>query len=184
MKPESANKGLFYQWVLDVFTHKADADYFEEKLSQVITGVHLPEDKADYIEKVAMPLVGAGIIDKDRLAGYLIEKLYDLCIEGQHTMMMRESLVMCLEKVGGDDSLLVDKAKGTLERLNRDINAMVVKNDDNIFHAAFPTIQLRLLLMLYVIGGKILGDAKRVLSDVDKALDVYGLERTKRMFEN
>ena len=183
MKPETVNKGLFYQWVLDVFTRKADANYFEEKLSQVITGVHLPEDKADYIEKVAMPLVGAGIIDKDRLAGYLIEKLYDLCIEGQHTMMMRESLVMCLEKVGGDDSLLVDKAKATLDRLNRDINAIVVKNDDSIFHAAFPTIQLRLLLMLYVRGGKILGDVERVLSDVDKALDGYGLGKTKRMFE-
>ena len=181
MKPEPANKGLFYGWVLDVFTRKADADYFEEKLSQVITGVHLPEDKADYIEKVAMPLVGAGIIDKDRLAGYLIEKLYDLCIEGQHTMMMRESLVMCLEKVGGDDSLLVDKAMATLDRLNKEINAMVGKNDDTIFHAAFPTIQSRLLLMLYARGG----DAKieRMLSEVDKALDGYGLEKTKRMFE-
>jgi hypothetical protein len=185
MKPEPSNKGLFYQWELDVFTRKADAVYFEEKLSQVILGVHLPEDKADYIENVAMPLVKAGIIEKDRLAGYLIEKLYDLCIEGQHPALMRESLVMCLQRVCGDDSLLVDKATTTLDRLNKEINAMVGKSEDNIFRAAYPTIQLRLLLMLYVRGGTgpMFSNIEGILSDVDKALDDYGLAKTKRMFE-
>lgn len=185
MKPEPVNKGIFYEWVLDVITRKADADYFMGKLSPVIKGVYLPEDKADYVEQVAMKLVEAGIIDKEALTSYLIEKLYDLCIEGQHVAIMRESLVMCLQKVNGDESLLVDKAKTTLDRLNKDIKAMVLMNDDSIFHAAFPTIQLRLLLMQYLRGGKgsMVDDIKEILSDVDKALDGYGLEKTKIVFK-
>lgn len=186
MDIESKNKEIFYKLLRDLITRKAEKIFFKDILSKVLESFSLAKKKADFIEKVALPLISQGFTNEDDLTDFIVDKLYNTCIEGSHVYIMRESLIMCIKITRGNTNSLIVKGQKTLENFEKDIAAIPVKNDYNIFHAAEAVIQLRQLLLLFIREYHKTNMKDKVmclLGKVDKSLDDHGLKKTKKIFE-
>ncbi len=189
MKPAPAHVDVFYDWLVDVFVKKRDADYFKKCLLEDILGEsHIIDDKANYVVHVAMPLVAKGIVGKDELSKQMIETLFIKSIRGNETVKVRETLPACLPIVDGDISLMIDMSKEAVKNYEDGIRKLPLKTDEELFNVAKECINLRVILMHLVrkYDGKTNSEIdaiKVLLADLDKSLDEYGLGRMKRMFE-
>ena len=84
--------------------------------------------------------------------------------------------------------MLVVSARNTLKLFERDVNSMLSKGENEIFNVSREVINLRNMLrdMLRLYGNsdaEKIEEIKKVLTDVDAALDNCGLARKKVMFE-
>lgn len=188
MKPEPANKEVFYGWLVDAFKKVNDPDYFKARFIEIIGGCHAAEDKAEYISKVAMPLIGTSLVDKDDLSWLVIKKFYEQAINGQYRWTIKGGMVESLFTLDGDIQLLYDKAKLTLEKYQRDLKAVIVHDDEIDFGISCDCIELRgmLIKMIRRYEGRangVISQIKALLAEVDKALDGAGMEDVKRRFE-
>lgn len=189
MKPEPANKEVFYGWLVDVFKKVNDADYFKGQFIKVIGGCHAAEDKAEYISKVVMPLIKTGLVDKDDLSRLIIDRFYDQAISGQYRWTIKGGMSESLFALDGDIHLLYDKAKATLEKYQRDLKAVIVHDDEIVFEISCDCIELRGLLLKIIkrYEGKendVISQILGILAEVDKTLDGAGMEEVKRRFED
>lgn len=189
MKPAPAHVDVFYDWLVDAFIKKRDADYFKNCLFDDILGEsHCIEDKAGYVEHVALPLIAKGLVGKDELSKQMIEALFKKSISGDETVKVREVLPSCLPVIDGDLSLMYDLSKMTVEKYEDGLRKMAMKGEDELFDVAKECINLRVILMRLVqtYEGKtnsVIDAIKVLLAKLDKSLDDYGLGRSKRMFE-
>lgn len=189
MKPAPAHVDVFYDWLVDAITKKGDADYFKKCLFEDILGEsHFIDDKAAYVEHVALPLIAKSLVGKDELSKQMIEVLFTKSIRGDETVRVREVLPACLPVVDGDINLMYDLSKETVVGFKESVRKLPLKGDEVLFEVAKDSINLRVILMHLVQNyeGKsnsIIDAINVLLADLDKSLDEYGLGRSKRMFE-
>ena len=190
VKPEPHNKQVFYDWLVEVFKRLWNGGLFLYQYQSLMQGVHFAEDKVDYIENVALPLVDAGLVKKDELSTFLIECIYDKCIGGDCVSIMRDSLVDCLYVIDGDIQMLFDKARRTVDEFKNDMMKMAVPNGNGIFKAAFKCIELRIMLKRLMCryadrkSNPVIYNLLTLLGEIDHELDESGLGDTKKMFED
>lgn len=190
VKPEPHNKQVFYEWLLEVFKRTWNAGLFTCQYQSLMQGVHFAEDKVEYIENVALPLVDAGLVKKDELSTVVIESIYEKCISGNSVSIMRDSLVDCLYVIDGDIQILYDQARETVEKFKNDMMKMAVPNGDDIFKAAFSCIELRIMLKRLICryadrtSNPVICNLQTLLGEIDHELDERGQSDTKKMFED
>lgn len=189
MKPAPAHVDVFYDWLVDAFAKKGDADYFKKCLFEYILGEsHCIEDKAGYVKHVALPLIAKGLVGKDELSKQMIEALFTKSIRGNETVKVKEVLPACLPVVDGDINLMYDLSKETVVGFKESVRKLPLKGDEVLFEVAKNCINLRVILMHLVQNydsksNSIIDAINGLLADLDKSLDEYGLGRSKRMFE-
>ncbi len=189
MKPAPAHMDVFYEWLVDAFAKKGDADYFKKCLFEDILGEsHCIKDKTSYVEHVVLPLVGKGLVRKDELSKQMIEALFTKSIRGDETVKVREVLPACLPVVDGDINQMYDLSKETLVGFKESLRKLPLKGDEVLFEVAKDCINLRVILMHLIDNyeGKtnfLIDAIKKLLAELDQSLDEYGLSRSKRMFE-
>jgi hypothetical protein len=180
---------VFYDWLVDGFAKKGDADYFKKCLFEYILGEsHCIEDKAGYVKHVALPLIAKGLVGKDELSKQMIEALFTKSIRGNETVKVKEVLPACLPVVDGDINLMYDLSKETVVGFKESVRKLPLKGDEVLFEVAKNCINLRVILMHLVQNydsksNSIIDALNVLLADLDKSLDEYGLGRSKRMFE-
>ena len=188
MKPRPADKDVFYNALVDVYEQQSDEEDFRKRLMDLLGGCHFVEDKVEYIEKVAKPLIAKGLVDKDKLCHEMTEDLFDASVIGQHTILMRKVLPECLYLLGGDLSPIYDKAAAMLKKYRAAVQAMVAPNDDSMFFASKDCISLRIFLieLLKRYDGSsegIIVKLRDLLKDLDAALDAAGMKQTKEEYQ-
>lgn len=189
MKPSPAHVDVFYDWLVDAFAKKGDSVYFKKCLCEDVLGEsHFTEDKAGYVKHVVLPLIAKGLVKKDEISKQMIEALFAKSISGDETVKVREVLPVCLPVVDGDISLLYDLSNDVFTQYKERVKKLALKNEDKLFNVATECINLRVILMRLIqhYEGKtnsVIDAIKPLLAELDKSLDEFGLERSKRMFE-
>lgn len=188
MKPQPADKRVFYNALVEVFGQCGDGPGFTNRLMDLLEGVYFVEDKVEYIKKVASPLISKGLVDKDILCHEMIDRLFDESVVGEHTYMMRSVLPECLYLLGGNLSPVYDMALVMLKKYRATINSMAVHNDDNIFFASKDCVSLRIFLIVLLkryegsADGEIV-KLRDLLAELDAELDAAGMKETKEEYQ-
>ena len=188
MKPRPADKDVFYKALVDVYERQGDEVDFRKRLMELLGGCHFVEDKVEYVEKVVKPLIAKGIVDKGVLCQEMIENLFDASVTGQHTFLMRMVLPECLYLLGGDLSLVYDKAAAMLKKYKAALQALVAPNDDSMFFASKDSISLRIFLIVLLkrydgSSEGIVVKLRDLLKELDAELDAAGMKQTKEEYQ-
>lgn len=139
-------RDIFYNKLKDIFIKKADADFFTNILiTRILRQKGSVEDKVEYIEKIVIPLIHVGFIDRLCLSRNLIEKIYYDCILGRQYLTDR-ILPECLYTMDGDLQLLLEYAKNEVYKFNEKLKSIVIKDQERIYEAGQKCIKFQSLL--------------------------------------
>lgn len=189
MKPAPAHIDVFYDWLVDAFIKKGDADYFKKCLIEEILGEsHCIQDKASYVEHVALTLIAKGLVGKDELSKQMIGTLFAKSISGDDTVKVRDVLPVCLPVVDGDIVMLYELSQKAVDDYKESVRKLPLKSGTVLFDVAKDCISLRVMLMHLVqnyegMSNDVIDAIKVLLTELDKSLDEYEMGRTKKMFE-
>lgn len=189
MKPAVAHPKVFYQWLQEIFIKKGDVDYFKKLLIEEVLGEKIfIKDKVEYINQVVCPLINDGFINKNDLSQTIIDGLYEKSVSGKYTVIMAGVLPECLYIFDGELQQLYELAKKEKDDFKSNLRKKVVLDENCVFNAAKRCIVLRSMLLRFIkryekTANKTIPDMKVLLEELDKMLDEYGLEETKKLYE-
>lgn len=189
MKPAAAHPEVFYKILRETFKKMGDVKCFKKLLIEEVLGEkNFIEDKIEYMNNVVCPLINEGFIDKSDLSKTMIDGLYEKSISGKYTVIMSGVLPECMYTFDGELQKLYELAKKEKDIFNSNLSTKVVLDENHVFNAGKRCIHLRLLLKRLIeryekTSNNTIDDLKKLLVELDKMLDEYGLTEKKKIFD-
>ena len=137
---------VFYNKLKELLVKNGDPKYFTNLLIEKIFSVKASlEDILHFFEKLVLPLINVGFIDKQSLSEDLTIELYDKCISGT-VFLTDEILPKCLYAIDGDLQFFFDLAKKEVDIFKTKLKNIVIKNDARVHEIAMRCIKLQSIL--------------------------------------
>lgn len=125
--------------------NKSDIEYAYKNILDILRGCYPLETRETYINKIYIPLIQEGRLDRDILSSRLTESLFDEYIQSV-TKSESDVLVMSLSLINGSLELFQDKSRKILMDTERHLNRLIIKDHNNVFQACAALKNLRSLL--------------------------------------
>lgn len=174
-------RDVFYNKLKDVFVEKADTNYFTNVFLKEILGERgTVEDKVQYIEKIVLPLMNVGFLNRLCISNELIKKIHVDCIVGRK--YIKDSLLAeFLYAMDGDLQLLLKIAQTEVCDFKLRLKTLVIKDNVSVFEESQKCMRIQRLLKCLIEKyadrvTNVVEDIKNFYSDLNVLLHEYGID--------
>lgn len=131
VKPDIADKKIFYKWILTKAREDKNArEYLMEEGLAFVKGVNSITEKKEYASDVLYPLINEGILDLEEMEISVTDALYNPIQESESMTVL---LPFVLEKIGASMTYLKNRLEATKKENNIAEGRLLLKDEDSCF---------------------------------------------------